>query len=366
MDNIGLYIHIPFCASKCPYCDFYSYRSEESERAKYVTAVLREIRAKKQQFNCKADTLYIGGGTPTVLRTSELCEIVKTAKECFSLNGAEITVECNPHTYETGLFKELFKVGVNRISLGLQSANDSERKLLGRHSGRKEIESVISEIKEAGIENISLDVMIGVPNQTLDSLKSTLDFCISRNVKHISAYILKLEENTPFYKFRDRYSFPDDDATADMYLFMCDYLEKNGFYQYEVSNFSKKGFESKHNLKYWHCEEYLGLGPAAHSYVDGKRYFYDRDTEKFILGCDPRYDCDGGSFEEYAMLRLRLCDGLNLSEIKEKFGIEFSPEKLSRIATFQKNGLLNFDSNTISLTPKGFLVSNSLISDLIY
>ena len=347
MDNIGLYIHIPFCASKCPYCDFYSFRADEEKKQSYVDALLREIGAQKQQFACKANSLYIGGGTPSVLSEIQLSQIIEKAKQEFLTNDAEITVECNPHGLKKEFFKALSAVGVNRISLGLQSANDGERKKLGRRADREEIANVIADIKAAGIENISLDVMLGIPDSTQESLKDTLDFCISQNVTHISCYILKLEEGTYFYENSDKLNLPDEDSVCDMYLFMCDYLEKYGFLQYEISNFAKSGYESRHNLKYWNCEEYLGIGAAAHSFIDGKRFCYNRNADKFINGAKPVFDGEGGDFSEYAMLRLRLCEGVKEKDVKARYGTAIPEEMRKKAQKFAAEGYLVSDSDGI-------------------
>ena len=203
MNNIGLYIHIPFCNSKCPYCDFYSFRADDDTKNRYVSAVLRELRNNSKQLSCKADTLYIGGGTPSVLAPDYLCQIINGAKSTFLTDDAEITVECNPLSLGDEFFEKVSKCKVNRLSIGLQSANDGERRILGRRAGKSEVQSVVSRAKKAGINNISLDVMLGVPGQTKESLKSTLDFCISSGVPHLSCYILKIEVYTTFVRMRD-------------------------------------------------------------------------------------------------------------------------------------------------------------------
>ena len=366
MKNIGLYLHIPFCSSKCPYCDFYSFRCDDATKEQYVDRMLQEIEAKAKEFNCKANTLYIGGGTPSVLDSSQLCSLVNKAKECFLTADSEITVECNPHSVNGQYFKELSACGVNRISMGLQSANDSERRKLGRRASSDDVKRNIENAKQAGIRNISLDVMLGIPDSTPESLKKTLEFCVNQDIQHISCYILKLEENTPFYKMQNNLNLPDDDTVADMYLFMCEYLESHGFMQYEISNFAKQWYESKHNLKYWNCEEYLGLGASAHSFMSGKRFYCERNAKDFIA-C-PQYiqDGDGGGFEEYAMLKLRLKDGIKNTEAEERFGFSIPKEMYRKAEKFSENGFTKCDENGIRLTRKGFLVSNTIISELIY
>lgn len=361
--TVGLYIHIPFCDSKCPYCDFYSMRCDDGEKERYVTALCDEIVRQARQFDCKADTLYIGGGTPSCIGFERVCKILDCVKSNFSLSDdAEITVECNPHSVSPEFFKKIAQSGVNRVSLGLQSANDGERKKLGRLSGKREVENAVLFARNAGIENISLDVMLGIPDSTPESLESTLEFCAAQNVTHISGYILKIEENTPFYKMRSSLSLPDEDAVADMYLLMCSYLKKHGYAQYEISNFSKSGYESRHNLKYWNCEEYIGIGSSAHSFVDGRRYYCEKRTDGFYYVPDGT----GGDFNEYAMLRLRLKKGLTEAQTRERYSFSI-PEKMRREAEFlQKNGLVISDAEGIRLTENGFLLSNGVISRLIY
>lgn len=367
----GIYIHIPFCKSKCPYCDFYSYRCKSDDMNLYVDALIDEINSLKRVSEFvkepfSADTLYLGGGTPSVLSGEELYRIITTAREKFSIpDKAEITVECNPNSDIESIFPYLLKAGVNRISLGLQSAVDKERKALGRSSGRERVAQVIELLKENGISNISLDVMLGIPYQTEESLKETLDFVINSKVPHVSAYMLKIEEGTHFHNSYEKYDFPDDEKTCDFYNQCADTLEKAGFVHYEISNFAKEGFESRHNTKYWKLENYLGLGPGAHSYIDGKRFYFENDTVGFIKGEKAIFDSFGGDWDEYIMLRLRMKKGLNLSKFKELYG-EKTLIKIKEKAPFLKEqGLINYDGENISLTRKGYLLSNSIICELI-
>lgn len=369
MKQIGLYLHIPFCKSKCPYCDFYSFSGKDSQKDQYTDAlqkkILSSISTLQSDIKCKTNTLYIGGGTPSVLGAENLATLVNTCKKDFLTDDAEITVECNPYGLDEDFFKILHSCGVNRISMGLQSANDRERRILGRLSDRNQVENAVKMAQRVGFKNITLDVMLGVPNQTEKSLNETLDFSISLGAPHISAYILKLEENTHFYKNQYKYNFPDDDATADLYLQMCEALENNGIMQYEISNFAKKGFESRHNLKYWHCEEYLGLGPSAHSFLDGKRFYYDRDFDSFMNGNSPIPDGLGGDFTEYAMLNLRLIEGLNENKVFERFGHNIPNELYEKSKIFIDNGYMIKNENGLALTRNGFLMSNSILAEIL-
>lgn len=363
MKTKGIYIHIPFCKSKCPYCDFYSLKCSEEEKADFLDALKKEICSYE---NFSADTIYIGGGTPSVLTGDEIFDIVATAKKQFGFQHGEITLEANPSSLTCEFVQKAAEAGVNRFSLGVQSAIDEERKILGRKSSADDISKKTDLLKSSGIENFSLDVMLGIPRQSLASLKETLDFCISSGAKHISAYILKIEDGTYFGKHRDKYVFPDEDLTADMYEFTCEYLKGNGFSQYEISNFAKEGYESRHNLKYWNCEEYIGFGPSAHSFLNGKRFFHENSLENYIN--DPLAitdDGSGGDFEEYAMLKLRLSKGLSENEVKNDFGFSIPQAVRKNAEKFTDNCLVISDKNGIRLTSKGFLISNYIISHLI-
>lgn len=365
MKNIGLYLHIPFCKSKCPYCDFYSFSGKDTQKDEYKSVLKDKILSSISTLQCKGDTLYIGGGTPSVLGAKNLEILVNACNSGFLTDNAEITVECNPYGLDEDFFKTLQDCGVNRLSFGLQSAIDSERRILGRLSDRNQVENTVKTAQKVGFQNITLDVMLGIPNQTEKSLNETLDFCVSLGVPHISAYMLKLEENTHFYKNQDKYNFPDDDLTADLYLQMCETLENQGIMQYEISNFAKKGFESRHNLKYWYCEEYLGIGPSAHSFLDGKRFYYDRNFESFMNGVSPIGDGFGGDFTEYAMLNLRLVEGLNENKVLERFRHKIPNEIYEKSKIFIDNGYITKTKNGLALTRKGFLMSNTILAEIL-
>lgn len=363
--NLGLYLHIPFCRSKCPYCDFFSMRASQGDYDNYVEILNEKIKYWSSKTDKIVDTIYLGGGTPSVLKAEQISDLLYTVKNCFNCaDDIEITMEANPKSAIEFDFKAANQAGLNRVSLGVQSSNQNELKTLGRTHSLTDVTEAVNNIKISGIDNISLDLMLGIPEQTVDSLMNSMDFCVSLGVKHISTYILKIEENTVFYKKREKYNFPDDDLTADLYLFAVDYLAQNGFKQYEISNFSKEGFESKHNLKYWNLEDYLGIGPAAHSYMDGERFFYDRSLEKFKSN-EIIKDGKGGTVSEYIMLQLRLTKGLNLKKYKEAFGTLPDKDFFDKIKKYSKLGYVNYDNDRISFTEKGFLVSSNILADLI-
>lgn len=364
MDNIGLYLHIPFCKTKCPYCDFYSMRGDVSDKDMYTISLVESMENWSDKLGRKADTLYLGGGTPSILGGENIAMLTRRAKNLFGVDG-EITVECNPSAIEEDFFEAAADAGVNRISLGVQSVIESERKKLGRFSDREIIEKRIEQCKTAGIKNISLDVMLGVQEQTMKSFDETLDFCIASGATHISAYMLKIEEGTPYYKKKDSLNLPNDDEVADMYLAMSEKLRASGFEHYEISNFARSGFEGKHNLKYWNCEEYLGLGPSAHSFIDGKRFFYPRDIEYFKNGGEPISDGNGGDEEEYIMLRLRLKDGIVFEDFEKRFEKIFPRDIIKKTEKFIENGLMKCDDKSMALTEKGFLLSNLIIAEFI-
>ncbi len=335
---------------------------ESNKVAAYVDALCNEIDKADGIY----DTVYFGGGTPSLIGSDNIAKIMGHIRRT---TNCEATLECNPS--DTGAVNSLFDFsavaegGINRISMGLQSADNTERKILGRRGGCDDVERAIIRAKKAGIDNISLDLMLGIPNQTEKSLENSINFCKNSGARHISAYILKIEEGTHFYAIKNTLDLPDEDKTCDLYLSAVEKLEKAGYRQYEISNFSENGFESHHNLKYWHCEEYLGLGASAHSFVNGKRFYYERSIDGFIKNVPPVDDGDGGDEEEYIMLALRLSEGLVFKKYENRFGKSVSEETIKKARELQKHGLVNIDDNSISLTVQGFLISNPVISSLI-
>ncbi|MBQ6119498.1 MAG: radical SAM family heme chaperone HemW [Clostridia bacterium] len=369
----GLYIHVPFCASKCPYCDFYSV-ADRGRIDNYISAVIDELATLRRVGPFAGDlkhraiaTVYFGGGTPSFLGAENLSRLLLAVKDNFTVApGAEITAECNPSSsLVPGFFETLAAAGFNRVSLGMQSAVDAERKKLGRKATAADVETAVKACQRAGIADISLDIMLGVPEQTERSLLSSLDFALSLGVTHLSAYMLSIEEGTFFDKKRDALNLPEEDAVCDMYLSLCGYLKSNGFRHYEISNFCLPGHEARHNTAYWRDEEYLGVGPAAHSYLNGRRFYFPRDLDAFIAGAPPVDDGPGGGWEEAVMLALRLDTGISLQEMQEKYGVAPSPDLPAILQEYQSAGLLTFDGDRIALTEKGFLVSNAVIGEIL-
>ena len=364
-NSIGLYIHIPFCKHKCPYCDFFSGNADENAFDNYVVVLKDKIKYWSEKAKRDVATVYFGGGTPSVLGADRLCDILDFIKFNFNIqNNAEITVEVNPDSAKTIDFEKMYACGFNRISMGMQTAVEDELRLLGRIHSIDDAKTSVERAKSAGFNNISLDLMMGIPNQTIESLEKSISFCADCEVTHISSYILKIEENTPFYKVQNKLKLADDDMQAEMYLRAVEMLDSLGYKQYEISNFAKQGYESRHNTNYWRCGEYIGIGPSAHSFFEGKRFFYSRSMDDFNNN-KLSFEGTGGDEEEFIMLSLRLKSGLNYSEFEEKFGYTLPSHIIKKAKEYEKYGYTNVTDKSISFTPKGFLVSNSIISELI-
>ena len=361
MAPIGLYLHVPFCVKKCDYCDFYSL-SDLSLRDAYVAETVRRL----SQLDVRADTLYVGGGTPSLLGEQGIGALLEAARPLLEPDS-EITVEANPGDDLEGLIPSLAALGVNRLSLGMQSHDDGVLRRLSRRHSAGDVDRAVEAALRAGIPHLSLDVMIGTPGQTERSLLDTLDYAAHSGADHISAYLLKVEPGTPFARRREELALPDEDETADRYLRTVERLASAGFVQYEISNFSRPGCRSRHNMKYWLDEPYLGFGPAAHSFYKGKRFYFPRDLASYLKGGEPIRDGTGGDLEEYAMLRLRLTDGLSRQELLARFPDrgDAADAIWSRAEPFRNSGLLTGGEDRIAFTPSGFLVSNTLIAALL-
>ena len=377
MNNIGLYVHVPFCANKCPYCDFYS-RTDSREYSRYVDSVLLQMEDYSDAASpYTVDTVYIGGGTPTILPNKELLRLVDGIYDNFQVFvDAETTIEANPATVTSSLLKKLRKMGVNRISFGAQSACDNELEALGRIHDWRDVCQSIGLAREAGFENINIDLMYGIPEQTPESFRLSLERVCDLDPEHISLYGLKIEEGTPFDRQRGELALPVEDNEFAMYEFAIDFLKARGYEQYEISNFAKPGYECQHNLRYWQCGEYLGLGPAAHSYFNGHRFSFKRDLENFMNAMEDMEDdfdivdenyaiLPNERVGEYIMLGLRLTTGIDTVTFKRIFNLDFEKMFADLLPAYVEAGFMKHEGSVYSLTPKGMFVSNYILSSML-
>lgn len=364
----ALYIHIPFCERKCPYCDFYSVAADEALMDAYAGAVVRSLE-RAPYVLAPLDTVYFGGGTPSVLGGRRLSRILVAANARFGIAaGAEITVECNPHSALGPELSILRAAGVNRLSLGMQSADDGQLRRLGRLHTAGDVTAAVEAARSCGFTHFSLDLMLATPGQTLADIDRAVELCGRLGAEHVSAYLLKIEPGTPFDRQGVAVDCPDEDGQAAAYLHAAGALEAGGWAQYEISNFAREGRVARHNLKYWDCREYLGVGPSAHSFLGGRRFYFPRDLRGF-LASDGDFsravdDGPGGDAEEYVMLRLRLAEGVRWDALAARcpgFDAKTLREKARRIP----GGLATVDADGLRLTAEGFLVSNAVIGELL-
>ncbi len=372
----GIYIHIPFCIKKCAYCDFNSYSGIRDMSYSYGKAVRAEIKNSPYK-NKKIDTVYFGGGTPTCIDEKILIDILAAVREHFDLaEGAEITVECNPGTADFEKLLALRRAGFNRLSIGCQSADDKLLKKIGRIHTFKDFENCFFGARRAGFENISVDLMFGLPEHTAEIWRGTLRKVTELGPEHISAYSLKIEEGTPFFEMKSRgeLSVPDDDANREMYDAAVEFLKDRGYFRYEISNFSKAGFESRHNLIYWTLGEYIGFGAGAHSFAGGRRFSNPLGVSDYI-----DFVSSGGRAEdsaetepdidmmcEFMFLGLRLDNGVSEREFKKRFGknmrevFKIPLEKHLNVTRALASG-----GGNIKIRPEYTYVSNLIMSDFI-
>ncbi len=372
MKTVGLYIHIPFCKSKCGYCDFNSYAGKEGLIEPYFDALNREIEMMSKQYVGVVDTIYFGGGTPTAVEPKYICQIIDTAKCNFEqCSNIEVTAECNPGTIDFNGLCELFDGGVNRLSIGLQSADNDCLKVLGRIHTFEDFDECFYNARKAGFDNVSLDLMYGLPGQTTDSWMNTLKRALQFKAEHISAYALKIEEGTPFADAK--LNLPDDDLTADMYQLAVQYLGACGYKRYEISNFSKPGFESRHNLKYWQCNDFLGCGAGAFSCANGTRFSNALDIEEYINSIETEKSAlvyqetltDFDKMSEFVFLGLRLENGIYEKEFKNRFGLNIDEIFGNQIEKYTKTDFLIRENGQICFSDKGFFVSNIILADFV-
>lgn len=356
------YIHIPFCKRKCKYCDFVSGKNIIDKGA-YFEALLKEIKAEYKNENLK--TLYFGGGTPFLSDVED----IKKIKDCFILMpDAEITIEANPESINYDKAKGMKEIGINRISLGVQSFDNNLLKLIGRVHDENTIFDAVEQITRAGFENISIDLIYGLPTQTLKIFKSDLKKALSLNIKHISTYGLKIEENSYFGKNPPE-NLPDDECQSEMFLYLCEFLKANGFEHYEISNFAKKDYHSKHNCAYWENKEYYGFGVNASGYVQNARYRNISDFNEYITAPVKKEEIVELSKKEQCeneiFLALRLNSGINIERINKKYGINFEEKYKKIMDKYQKLNLLELTNGQCKLTEKGILLSNEIMCEFL-
>ena len=381
MKNLGIYIHIPFCIKKCDYCDFISYCDKNNLIEVYIEKLKEEITNNLDNKEYTVKTIYIGGGTPSSIDSKDIVEILNTIKEKCNLENAEVTIELNPGTDTENKLLDYKKAGINRLSIGLQETNNKLLKQIGRiHTYEKFLETY-NFARKIGFKNINVDLMIGLPNQSIGNIKDSLEKIIKLNPEHISVYSLILEEGT---KLRKKYEekqieLPDDELERNMYWYVKNTLENNGYIHYEISNFAKPGYKSKHNVSCWNQEEYIGFGVAAHSYINGIRYSNTNNLDEYINNVDPKRSDHFWSTskiihevqtkedmkKEYMLLGLRKIDGVNVQNFKNKFGenpIFLFRNELNKLV---EENLIIVDGDNIKLTNKGLDLANLVWKEFV-
>ncbi|MCL2829037.1 MAG: radical SAM family heme chaperone HemW [Oscillospiraceae bacterium] len=372
--RIGIYIHIPFCASKCAYCDFYSLAGCEDQMPKFHQALVRQMRESAPTLaGYYVDTIYFGGGTPSYYGIRRIVGLFNTLKDYYKiLLDAEVTVEINPDSISLKDLKWMRKEGITRLSIGVQTADDGLGKSLGRRHVFADVERTVEQARQAGFDNISLDLIYGLPSQSKADWADTINRVMALRPEHVSCYGLRIEEGTPLYIYKDSPAIPTEDEQADMYLYTVDTLRNLGYRQYEISNFTLPGKESRHNLKYWNREEYVGFGPSAHSYIGNMRYSYVRGVQAYLAGLAGQQSILESRDEipkseqavEYLMLGLRTTRGITGDEYYRIYQSNFAPIE-ALLLSYEKNGWAYRINGRWSLTPTGFLLSNQLISDIL-
>ena len=375
--SLGIYVHIPFCEKKCDYCNFVSYCPPKQTQVEYAKSVIREVQMQGPKFkDYKVDTIFFGGGTPSCMPDGTISMILQSIYQNFSVKkDAEITIECNPNSLTVAKLNEYKKVGINRLSIGLQAYSNKLLKLIGRLHKKEQFDEVFSLARDMGFKNINVDLILGLPRQTLCNVKRELHHLKRLNVEHISAYGLIVEENTKLSKNLQQkvYKLPSEDKQLKMYRYTKKYLEKNGIFRYEVSNFAKKGFECEHNKKYWTEKEYLGIGAVASSFANGERWKNTDNIKKYIDDISKnkveREEVEQidkqNMIEETIMLSLRTVAGIDLSKFENDFGVNILKDKKTEIAELQKQQLIQIEDDHLYCTDRGFEVLNQIVLQLV-
>ncbi len=358
---LGLYYHIPYCFSKCKYCDFYAAPGKRQVPPSFVQALLRELDAFGGGAALHPDTVYFGGGTPSLLSPEDVKTILDAS---CPAPDAEITLEANPETVTPESLAAYRAAGVNRISFGVQSARDSQLRTLGRPHNAAQARAALQAARDVGFPHICGDIMLALPHYSYEEFDETLALIQEGGANHISAYLLKIEPDSAFGRTPPE-GLPDADTAADFYLYAVKQLEKAGYQQYEISNFAKPGHQGKHNMIYWNCQDYLGIGPAAHSCMGSRRFYYAQDTDAFIRGQSapiPDGDCNS---MDYLMLQLRLTKGMDIAEYLRRGGKPFTPAQERFLDQCVRAGYAHYNHHTLSLTPSGLIVQNSILAQLL-
>lgn len=374
--GIGLYVHIPFCKSKCAYCDFCSSPDFDSELVdRYIAAVLREADGYLSANGTTGrgilvDTVYFGGGTPSLLSAPQMSRLMDGLRSRFDISdGAEVTAEVNPGTLDRERARAYRDIGIGRVSMGLQSIHKNELKRLGRIHTHDDFLRSYDMLRSVGIDNIGLDLMYGIPEQTTQSFSETLEAVCAIAPEHISVYGLIIEEGTRFFGERATLPLPGEDEECDMYYLACTRLGEAGYGHYEVSNYARSGRECRHNLKYWRDEEYIGLGLSAYSYYSGRRYGNCRDMGRYLGGelmSDNNEIIDKASEAyEYAMMRLRLAEGIDLADYERRYSRVFCEGKEKLVGEYISLGLMREQQGRLALTERGFYVSNHILVNIL-
>lgn len=378
MEELGIYIHIPFCKQKCFYCDFCSFANKNEMQEKYVEAVINEIKNITHKEKYTVTTIYLGGGTPSILNPEYIKNILQEIKSSFKiLDDAEITIEINPGTVNEEKLKRYKEYGINRLSIGLQSANDKILKNIGRIHDYKQFEETFFYARKCGFKNINVDLMIGLPTQAIEDVKQTLEKIIQKNPEHISVYSLIIEEGTIIEKLinENKLQLPDEETERIMYWTVVNELKENGYNQYEISNFSKKTYESKHNTNCWKQKQYIGLGTSAHSYLNKKRYSNTNNIEEYIKNIQENNisknitiheeQTEESTMNEYMLLGLRMIQGININEFKQKFKIDPTIKYKEILEKLQKENLIQITKTSIKLTKQGIDFGNIVWEEFI-
>ncbi|MBA2736926.1 MAG: radical SAM family heme chaperone HemW [Pyrinomonadaceae bacterium] len=377
--SAGIYLHIPFCKSRCSYCDFATdvFKNEETVE-RYVSALIKEIENFESEAralsNVRAsaavDTIYFGGGTPSLLAPQQLEKILNSIYKKFSLmENIELTMEMNPATVTSETLKSYKSLGVNRASFGAQTFDDSELKRLGRRHSASDVRETIELLRGAGFDNVSFDLIAGLPRQTLKDWERNLDEALKLNPEHLSLYLLEIHEGTPLAEQirSHRQPLPDEDLAGEMYELITRKTCRKGYEQYEISNFSLPGYASKHNSKYWLCEPVYAFGVSAHSFDGNARYANERDTAKYVSLIESNDSAEVFREEtnlasEFIFLGLRLSKGIDLIEYENRFGINIKEKYAEDLQRLEELGLIEFAENRLKLTRKGMVYSNEVFT----